>query len=386
MDRDLDKIIAQMTGRADFYGLDPEAKALAVTSSVELFDKIAGLLPEAEASALRERTQQMLDWLGDALFMHVNPKKFTPSHFEAHFNTHWSKFRNSNAIHVELGTWTAWPDARVAAYVEHEQLGDFIRLDMNTDYGPDLAASVTSLPFADSSIDRISSNSLFEHVAYPHEILREVFRVLRPGGALYTAVPFHFVQHACPRDYLRYTGDFFEDVGKDLGFSEIHVDTTSTSGLYYTLHTLGKSALVEPSLDDLRRRFAQTLQLSIIGTVALGIAMDEAIVAGGASHWHTTHVLAIKPGDYSPQPAAIDRSLPFLDRHASILMCPRSGAPLHRDGDALSTPDRQHRYSIVNGIPNLFELHGRSSATALQDECQRLREENALLRKRIDDL
>ena len=58
-------------------------------------------------------------------------------------------------------------------------------------------------PYGDNSIDCISSNSLFEHVPYPHDILRGAFRVLRAGGALRTTVPFHFVEHGCPKDYLQ---------------------------------------------------------------------------------------------------------------------------------------------------------------------------------------
>jgi ubiquinone/menaquinone biosynthesis C-methylase UbiE len=52
---------------------------------------------------------------------------------------------------------------------------------VNPTFPVDVAASVTALPFRDNSIDCMSSNSLFEHVPCPHDILREAFRVLRAG-------------------------------------------------------------------------------------------------------------------------------------------------------------------------------------------------------------
>jgi SAM-dependent methyltransferase len=76
------------------------------------------------------------------------------------------------------------PEECVQQHVGPDKLGDIIRLDMNPAFPVDVAASVTALPFRDNSIDSISSNSLFEHVPYPHDILREAFRVLRAGGAL----------------------------------------------------------------------------------------------------------------------------------------------------------------------------------------------------------
>lgn len=383
MDRTSDALTAHVAGQSDYYDLDAEAKSKASASSVELFENIISLLPKEEAAQIQERAGHVLEWLGGALFKEVNPKKIVHTDFEKKYSNQWEKFRNKNAIHLELGTWMAWPDERTDQFVRDNELGDCIRLDMNTDFRPDVAASVTSLPFADASIDRISSNSLFEHVAYPHEILREAFRVLRPGGVLYTAVPFHFVQHSCPRDYLRYSGDFFEDVGSDIGFSEIHVDTASTSGLYYTLHTLAKSALVEPSLDPARRRFAQALQVAVIGAVALGIATDDMIVAGGASHWHTTHMFAVKPGTYLPRNEKIDRAQPFLTRHKDLLICPKTGEPLRQSNGELCTADGQNRYPIVNGVPNLFELHGRFSTQALELECKRLRDENRQLLEKL---
>ena len=50
-----------------------------------------------------------------------------------------------------------------------------------------LAADASHLPFADRSFDLVLSESTFEHFQEPEGVLKEVGRVLRPGGFLATA-------------------------------------------------------------------------------------------------------------------------------------------------------------------------------------------------------
>jgi SAM-dependent methyltransferase len=165
-----------------------------------------------QAEDVLGRMVERVEALGSAIFRDVNSPSKTNTIFDTAVRAANAPLRDGRSIHLELGTYSVWPDERADRYVRDEKIGDVIRLDMSLDYPVDVGASVTAMPFADESIDRIYSNSLFEHCAYPHEIIREAFRILRPGGVFLTAVPFHFVQHGCPRDYLRFTGDFFEDV------------------------------------------------------------------------------------------------------------------------------------------------------------------------------
>ena len=59
--------------------------------------------------------------------------------------------------------------------------------------GVDLCGSADALPFDDQSVDVIISNAVLEHVEHFDATLREMDRVLKPGGYVYIEIPF--MQH-----------------------------------------------------------------------------------------------------------------------------------------------------------------------------------------------
>ena len=66
------------------------------------------------------------------------------------------------------------------------------------------------MPFADNSVDAIICVSVLEHVENPIQAMREIYRVLNPGGYIYLYVPFLYYYHAEKsyyRDYWRFTED-----------------------------------------------------------------------------------------------------------------------------------------------------------------------------------
>jgi SAM-dependent methyltransferase len=63
----------------------------------------------------------------------------------------------------------------------------------------------TSLPFCDASFNVVLCTEVMEHVPEPEKLLREVNRVLRPGGLLILTTPFLVPLHEPPYDFYRYT-------------------------------------------------------------------------------------------------------------------------------------------------------------------------------------
>src|SRR5260370_16766552 len=146
----------------------------------------------------------------------------------------------------------------------------------------------------------------------------EDYRVFRAGGVSVTNATFHFVEHAWPDDYLRYTGSFFKEVCSDIGFTEVYVDTQSASGFYYTLHQLAKGTFAAPHIEPASRRLGTEFHVGIMALLIMGQALDRDMVGEGASHWHSTLAVAVKGADYHPPPPRITRTLPFVAHHPNI--------------------------------------------------------------------
>lgn len=57
------------------------------------------------------------------------------------------------------------------------------------------------------SFDFVVLDEILEHVERPWEAVKEVHRILKPGGCLITSSPFMIAEHKVPRDYWRFTKD-----------------------------------------------------------------------------------------------------------------------------------------------------------------------------------
>ena len=73
------------------------------------------------------------------------------------------------------------------------------------------------LPFAEASVDTVLSTEVLEHLPEPRVAVREMARVLRPGGRLLLTVPFLQPLHELPSDYYRYTPSALEDMVVEAG-------------------------------------------------------------------------------------------------------------------------------------------------------------------------
>ena len=63
----------------------------------------------------------------------------------------------------------------------------------------------TTFPFEDRKFDALLCNQVLEHVFTPDNFLKELARVIKPGGRLILTVPFIWDEHEQPYDFARYT-------------------------------------------------------------------------------------------------------------------------------------------------------------------------------------
>jgi SAM-dependent methyltransferase len=100
-----------------------------------------------------------------------------------------------------LGRWNLYiggAGSRVAGYVN---------LDLVPIAGVDVAANAEKLPFASGLFTRVECDAVLEHVERPECVVREIERVLAPGGYAHLVTPFCHPFHEYPRDYRRFTLD-----------------------------------------------------------------------------------------------------------------------------------------------------------------------------------
>jgi SAM-dependent methyltransferase len=71
----------------------------------------------------------------------------------------------------------------------------------------DHVGDIHDLPIPDHSFDCVFCTGTLEHVRDPHRAIREIERVLKPGGLVHVDVPFIQGYHADPTDYWRFTLD-----------------------------------------------------------------------------------------------------------------------------------------------------------------------------------
>lgn len=66
-------------------------------------------------------------------------------------------------------------------------------------------ADAHQIPLAGGSVDAVLAQAVLEHVLDSREVVREIHRVLRPGGLVYAETPFLQQVHAGAYDFVRYT-------------------------------------------------------------------------------------------------------------------------------------------------------------------------------------
>lgn len=112
--------------------------------------------------------------------------------------------------------------------LSNSKVTDYVGLDIASglnyeDVKPDVLWDGSVMPFEDESFDVVISTEVLEHVPNPDSYLREVKRVLKPGGMFFFTVPFLMSLHEVPNDYYRYTPYALEMIFKRNGFSTITI-------------------------------------------------------------------------------------------------------------------------------------------------------------------
>lgn len=76
-----------------------------------------------------------------------------------------------------------------------------------------------TIPFGDGHFDSVLCSEVAEHLFDLPAALKEMHRVLKPGGKLLLTCPFVWGEHEAPYDYARYTRFALKDILEKAGFT-----------------------------------------------------------------------------------------------------------------------------------------------------------------------
>lgn len=95
----------------------------------------------------------------------------------------------------------------ITSYQEYMDVDGVLEtVNINPDFRPDMVADLNMpLPIQNEQYDAVISFNTLEHVENDELALREILRVLKPGGGFHLLVPFLYRVHGSPSDYHRHT-------------------------------------------------------------------------------------------------------------------------------------------------------------------------------------
>ncbi len=125
-------------------------------------------------------------------------------------------------------------------YLEFTQpwVTEYVGLEHEARPGVDVVGLADDLPFPDASFDAVLCSQVLEHVEEPAAVIREISRVLRPGGVLFLSTHGSVGYHPNPDDFWRWTHSGLSRLLRTRGdFAEVAVTPnggTATTIAYLT--------------------------------------------------------------------------------------------------------------------------------------------------------
>lgn len=114
------------------------------------------------------------------------------------------------------------PYAPLFKHARYESV-DFAKVDKT--YAPQTyICDLLELPVEDDRFDHVVLNQVLEHLPDPIGVLKELRRVLKPGGRIICTCPLFYEEHEKPYDFFRYTQFAHRMMFEEAGFDVTSID------------------------------------------------------------------------------------------------------------------------------------------------------------------
>ena len=234
-------------------------------------------------------------------------------------------------------------------------------IDIVAENNPDIIGDLHRIPLLDESVDTLVSIAVLEHTRYAWVVAQEFYRVLRPGGYGIIAVPFLQPQHACPYDFVRFTGRGLRELMEYVGFQI--VETKSVHHFGQTIAWLIWEYLLYNTPDQSSWNFWEIL----LRELSLGN-----ILGGDSPNTHNTeYVIVQKEGDSNVKHPYYLEALTKSEAekwYLPLLSCPKSRQPLKVQDNRLISENGQYSYNFQAGKPYLLPTDGEFKLRVKKDD------------------
>ncbi len=163
------------------------------------------------------------------------------------------------------------------------------RIDIDAKHQPSVVGDAHGMPLAADSVDVALALSVLEHVHDPYQCVREIHRIVRPGGRVLVWVPFFFGVHAFPGDVSRFTEEGLRILFERAGFEIARSDSRRYAGLFLNLNDAVHFALPRRH----RRRTVRAANRVLTATTRAGFALDKRLKLRNL--YAGTELEAVKP-------------------------------------------------------------------------------------------
>jgi SAM-dependent methyltransferase len=83
--------------------------------------------------------------------------------------------------------------------------GRLLLSDVTLQGDADIVCAGECLPLPANSVDLVVVDQVLEHTSNPVDVVEEIYRCLKPGGTVFSGVPFYYPNHGFPFDFQRFT-------------------------------------------------------------------------------------------------------------------------------------------------------------------------------------